>query len=138
MVPIDLLFHLLFMIGIDCGVFTCMFGDFVSHDCPPVIEQDHINQYRERIALSIMKTCALTRQPNTTLFTDDEDDVEVCSESPPEHASGDEDDVATKNDTTNDVATMPRSDPVEDAYLQRAVAQSLREKHISSSVAVTA
>ena len=45
--------------GFDCGVFTCMFADFVSKDCPLVFSQDHIDQCRERIALSIMKNCAI-------------------------------------------------------------------------------
>lgn len=45
--------------GFDCGVFTCMFCDFISKDCPLVFSQDHINQCRERIALSIMKNCAI-------------------------------------------------------------------------------
>jgi len=45
--------------GFDCGVFTCMFCDFISKDCPLVFDQDHIDQCRERIALSIMKNCAI-------------------------------------------------------------------------------
>jgi Ulp1 family protease len=45
--------------GFDCGVFTCMFSDFISQDCPLVFNQKHINQCRERIALSIMKNCAI-------------------------------------------------------------------------------
>ena len=40
--------------GYDCGVFTCMFADFVSKDCPLVFGQDHITLCRERIALSIL------------------------------------------------------------------------------------
>lgn len=45
--------------GVDCGVFTCMFCDFTSKDCPLVFTQEHIAQCRERIALSIMKNCAI-------------------------------------------------------------------------------
>jgi len=45
--------------GFDCGVFTCMFCDFISKDCPLVFNQDHIDQCRDRIALSIMKNCAI-------------------------------------------------------------------------------
>ena len=45
--------------GYDCGVFTCMFSDFISNDCPLVFNQKHVNQCRERIALSIMKNCAI-------------------------------------------------------------------------------
>ena len=49
----------LVFVGYDCGVFTCMFGDFVTKDCEPVFQQEHINQCRDRIALSIMKNCAI-------------------------------------------------------------------------------
>jgi len=45
--------------GFDCGVFTCMFADFLSRDCPLVFSQEHITQCRERIALSIMNGSAL-------------------------------------------------------------------------------
>jgi len=45
--------------GFDCGVFTCMFADFVTKDCEPVFQQQHITQCRDRIALSIMKNCAI-------------------------------------------------------------------------------
>ena len=45
--------------GYDCGVFTCMFCDFLSTDCPLTFSQEHITQCRERIALSIMKGVAI-------------------------------------------------------------------------------
>lgn len=45
--------------GFDCGVFTCMFADFISKNCPLVFSQQHITQCRERIALSIMNGSAL-------------------------------------------------------------------------------
>lgn len=45
--------------GHDCGVFTCMFADFLSKDTALVFNQEHINQCRERIALSIMKGKAI-------------------------------------------------------------------------------
>jgi len=45
--------------GHDCGVFTCMFADFLSKDTSLVFNQNHINQCRERIALSIMKGKAI-------------------------------------------------------------------------------
>jgi len=45
--------------GFDCGVFTCMFCDFLSTDCPLTFSQEHITQCRERIALSIMKGVAI-------------------------------------------------------------------------------
>ena len=45
--------------GFDCGVFTCMFADFLSCDRPLSFSQNHITQCRERIALSIMKGVAI-------------------------------------------------------------------------------
>ncbi|KAL3762313.1 hypothetical protein ACHAW5_006313 [Stephanodiscus triporus] len=45
--------------GYDCGVFTCMFADFISKDCQLLFNQDHIDQCRQRIALSIMNYCAI-------------------------------------------------------------------------------
>jgi sentrin-specific protease 1 len=46
-------------VGYDCGVFTCMFADFLSKDCPLVFAQEHITQCRERIVLSIMNGKAI-------------------------------------------------------------------------------
>lgn len=43
----------------DCGVFTCMFADFLSKDCPLVFDQNHITLCRERIALSILNGQAI-------------------------------------------------------------------------------
>ena len=48
----------LFFIGCDCGVFTCMFCDFISNDCLLIFNQDHIDQCRDRIIISIMNNCA--------------------------------------------------------------------------------
>lgn len=45
--------------GYDCGVFTCMFADFLSLDRPLSFNQMHINQCRERIALSILNGIAI-------------------------------------------------------------------------------
>jgi sentrin-specific protease 1 len=45
--------------GYDCGVFTCMFADFLSREWPLVFTQEHITQCRERIALSIMQGSAI-------------------------------------------------------------------------------
>ncbi len=47
-------------IGVDCGVFTCMFADFLSRDLPIVFSQEHINQCRNLIALSILRVSTLT------------------------------------------------------------------------------
>jgi len=41
--------------GFDCGVFTCMFADFLSMGYPLLFTQSHVTQCRERIALSIMQ-----------------------------------------------------------------------------------
>jgi len=43
----------------DCGVFTCMFCDFLSKDCPLVFGQDHVTQCRQRIALAILNGQAI-------------------------------------------------------------------------------
>ncbi|KAL7467798.1 hypothetical protein ACHAXS_008051 [Conticribra weissflogii] len=45
--------------GCDCGVFTCMFANFISKDCPLTFKQQHISKCHERIALSIMKNCVV-------------------------------------------------------------------------------
>jgi sentrin-specific protease 1 len=45
--------------GFDCGVFTCMFADFLSMGYAFSFKQEHITQCRERIALSILKRCAI-------------------------------------------------------------------------------
>jgi sentrin-specific protease 1 len=45
--------------GYDCGVFTCMFADFLSMDSPLSFTQEHITQCRERIALSILQGYAI-------------------------------------------------------------------------------
>ena len=44
---------------VDCGVFTCMFADFVTKNCPLLFGQEHINQCRQRIALSILQGKAI-------------------------------------------------------------------------------
>lgn len=45
--------------GYDCGVFTCMFADFVSKDCPLIFTQQHVSLCRQRMALSILNGTAL-------------------------------------------------------------------------------
>lgn len=52
--------NIFYIIGFDCGVFTCMFCDFIAKDCPiSLLTQDHINYCRQRIALSILQGNAL-------------------------------------------------------------------------------
>jgi len=38
----------------DCGVFACMFVNFISQDFPLVFSQKYVTQCRERIALSVL------------------------------------------------------------------------------------
>ena len=45
--------------GHDCGVFMCMFIDFIAKDCPLLFDQSHMTQCRERIALSILNGTAI-------------------------------------------------------------------------------
>ena len=45
--------------GFDCGVFTCMYADFISMGYELIIRQQHIDRCRNRIALSIMKGVAI-------------------------------------------------------------------------------
>jgi hypothetical protein len=45
--------------GFDCGVFTCMFADFLSMGRSLSFTQDHVTRCRERIALSILQGCAI-------------------------------------------------------------------------------
>ena len=49
-----------FIVGHDCGIFTCMFADFVSTNTPLLFTQHHISRCRKRIALSIMRGRTLT------------------------------------------------------------------------------
>ena len=52
--------NILFLnLGYDCGAFICMFADFISKDCRLLFNQDHIDKCRDRIALSIMRNCAI-------------------------------------------------------------------------------
>lgn len=44
---------------VDCGVFVCMFADFVTKDCPLLFGQQHIDKCRDRIALSILQGRAI-------------------------------------------------------------------------------
>jgi sentrin-specific protease 1 len=45
--------------GFDCGVFICMYADFLSMGYPLSFTQEDITKCRERIALSILKGCAI-------------------------------------------------------------------------------
>ena len=46
--------------GYDCGVFVCMYADYISNGWPLVFNQTHIKLCRERIALGILQNCAVT------------------------------------------------------------------------------
>ena len=63
-------------LGYDCGVFTCMFADFISKDCQLLFNQDHIGQCRQRIALSIMNNCAIDDSDSQAFFQDFSDTSE--------------------------------------------------------------
>jgi len=45
--------------GCDCGVFVCLFADFIAMDCAPVFDQSCIDKCRDWIALSILGNCAI-------------------------------------------------------------------------------
>ena len=38
----------------DCGVFTCMFADFLSCNIPLYFSQEKVNLFRKHIAISIL------------------------------------------------------------------------------------
>jgi len=44
----------------DCGVFVCMYADYIANGWPLIFNQTHINRCRERIALGCMQNCAVT------------------------------------------------------------------------------
>jgi len=45
--------------GVDCGVFSCAFADYLSRDRPLTFTQKNIPEYRERLVLSILNGKAL-------------------------------------------------------------------------------
>lgn len=45
--------------GWDCGVFCCAFADFISRDLKLNFGQNYVTDYREKIALSIIKGCII-------------------------------------------------------------------------------
>lgn len=45
--------------GFDCGVFTCMYADFLSMGYPLTFNQEHITKCRQRIALSCLNDCVM-------------------------------------------------------------------------------
>ena len=55
--------------GSDCGVFVCMYADYISNGWPLLFNQSHINSCRERIALGILQDCAVTTTA-ATVFAD--------------------------------------------------------------------
>jgi hypothetical protein len=46
----------------DCGVYVCMFADFIANGWPLVFNQNHINRCRIRITIGCMQNCAVTTQ----------------------------------------------------------------------------
>ena len=46
--------------GFDCGVFVCMYADYISNGWPLVFNQSHINSCCKRITLGILQNCAVT------------------------------------------------------------------------------
>ena len=45
--------------GHDCGVFVCMFAHLLSFNLDLNIDQHHIDQFRDRIAISILRKDAM-------------------------------------------------------------------------------
>lgn len=39
----------------DCGVFVCMFCDFLAQDCPLVVRHENMTHFLHRIAVCILK-----------------------------------------------------------------------------------
>ena len=53
--------------GNDCGIFVCMFADYIANGWPLIFNQSHINTCRERIALGILRNCAVTTQATAVM-----------------------------------------------------------------------
>ena len=47
------------LLGNDCGVFVCMYADFISNDYLVIFTQENIETCRERIPVAIMRNMAL-------------------------------------------------------------------------------
>jgi sentrin-specific protease 1 len=45
--------------GSDCGVFSCMFADYISEDLPLQFSQADMPHFRQRLALQILRKQAL-------------------------------------------------------------------------------
>ena len=41
--------------GCDCGVFVCMYADFIANDYPMIFTQADMDASRERITVEILK-----------------------------------------------------------------------------------
>ena len=53
--------------GNDCGIFVCMFADYIANGWPLIFNQSHINTCRERITLGILRNCAVTTQATAVM-----------------------------------------------------------------------
>jgi hypothetical protein len=75
---------LVWLLGFDCGVFTCMFADFLFRNLPLVFTQDHMTMCRTKIALMILNgsndlimATSDTPNQNILLIEDSEDEDEL-------------------------------------------------------------
>ena len=96
--------------GYDCGVFTCMYADFLSINLPLSFVQTHIDQCRHRIVLSILEgevvidgACELAGEADGALVaspsvTADDNDAQIISDG---SEDVDFDNVSEDGDTEN-------------------------------------
>ena len=52
----------------DCGVFVCMYADYIANGWPLVFNQSHMNHCRERIALGCMDNCAVSSRASKIML----------------------------------------------------------------------
>ena len=51
--------YLQYELGCDCGVFICMYADFIAMDYPLIFTQDCIDKCQERMPLAILGKCSI-------------------------------------------------------------------------------